>query len=96
MVTAGEVLTYNVRATACPDSGCRVYWGSHACQLRRGHDGAHDCQCCDCPSGVHPYDDGALCVSTAPYYGPETVFYGEDATVETVEDIDGTLAGHDH
>jgi hypothetical protein len=65
--------------------GCRVYWGTHGCALRRGHDGPHDCQCCDCPPGLHPNDShNVLCVSTAPYYGPDTGFYGEDATPATV------------
>lgn len=28
---------------------CRVYWGSHGCQLDRGHEGPHRCDD-DCPS----------------------------------------------
>jgi hypothetical protein len=64
---------------------CRVYWGSHGCDLDRGHDGLCECGCCDCPDGAHngvtaPADDeGVLCVAKSPYYGPETEFYGEDA-----------------
>lgn len=69
------------------DTPCRVYWGSHGCDLERGHDGSHVCSCCDCPDGAH---DGmtaprlsdeinVVCVGRAPYYGPETRFYGEDA-----------------
>jgi hypothetical protein len=29
---------------------CRVYWGSHGCDLERGHDGQHVCGC-----GTPPY-----------------------------------------
>ena len=66
---------------------CRVYWGSHGCNLERGHEGGHVCPCCDCPPGRHNGvdaptlvdDDGVICVSREPYYGPETYFYGEDA-----------------
>ena len=69
---------------------CRVYWGSHGCDLERGHverDGApHDCGCCECEH--HPYpdwpDEGVRCVAKEPYYGPGTNFYGEDATPEAV------------
>ena len=70
---------------------CRVYWGSHGCDLERGHAGRdgtpHDCGCCECGEH-HPYpdwpDEGVLCVATEPYYGPGTNFYGEDATPESV------------
>lgn len=66
---------------------CRVYWGSHGCDLERAHTGGHICDCCDCPDGHHdgitaPEEigyPGVVCVARAPYYGPETVFYGEDA-----------------
>jgi hypothetical protein len=66
---------------------CRVYWGSHGCDLERGHSGAHECDCCDCPAGRHNGvdapelvdDQGVFCVAKAPYYGNRTVFYGEDA-----------------
>ncbi len=70
---------------------CRVYWGSHGCELERGHverDGTpHDCGCCQCGEH-HPYpdwpDEGVLCVAQEPYYGPGTNFYGEDVTPESV------------
>lgn len=74
-----------------PEAGyCRVYWGSHGCDLERGHverDGTpHDCGCCECHH--HPYpewpDENVLCVAKEPYYGPGTNFYGEDATPESV------------
>lgn len=31
---------------------CRVYWGSHGCNLQRGHDGEHRCD-----DGCPPIDD---------------------------------------
>jgi len=64
---------------------CRVYWGSHGCNLERGHDGPHHCDCAD-EGGFDPetreyYDEpGVFNVGAPPYYGPETSFYGEDAT----------------
>ena len=66
---------------------CRVYWGSHGCDLERGHDGPHECACCDCPEGRHNGTDAptlidaenVYCVAKPPYYGPGTNFYGEDA-----------------
>lgn len=66
---------------------CRTYWGSHGCNFERGHDGAHECSCCDCPPGHHNGvdapglvdDPGVHCVAKPPYYGPGTNFYGEDA-----------------
>lgn len=60
---------------------CRVYWGSHGCDLERGHSVQHTCGCCACV-GSHtdaPDAEGAVCVAGPPYYGPETSFYGEDA-----------------
>lgn len=54
---------------------CRVYWGSHGCERRRGHRGHHFC-CCDCER--HPDLDSG-CVGTYPFYGSDTSFYGEDA-----------------
>lgn len=57
------------------DGACRVYWGSHGCRHDRGHDGDHECDCCECQQ--HPDDAG--CVAGPPYYGPDTRFYGEDA-----------------
>ena len=70
---------------------CRVYWGSHGCDLERGHverDGtAHVCDCCECGEH-HPYpdwpDEGVLCVAREPFYGAGTNFYGEDAAAESV------------
>lgn len=52
---------------------CRVFWGSHGCDHPRGHPAEipHECDCCDCGER-HPYP-------RPPYYGPDTVFYGEDA-----------------
>lgn len=57
------------------DRECEVYWGSHGCELPRGHhqtDGPDRYCRCDC---VDPGDtgDGAY-----PYFGPETMFYGRD------------------
>ncbi len=65
---------------------CRVYWGSHGCKLERGHDGPHLCCCAvknwqDFPDGYED-KDGVLNVGAPPYYGPDTRFYGEDATKE--------------
>lgn len=63
---------------------CRIYWGSHGCSLPRGHDGHHVCCCIDPEkhwvNPEHDTEDGARCVGTWPYYGPEleTRFYGED------------------
>lgn len=71
------------------DEGCDVYWGSHGCHLERGHEGMCECDCCDCPEGAHPHPEpNVLCVAKAPYYGPNTRFYGDD--VET-----RGLPGHD-
>jgi hypothetical protein len=59
---------------------CRVYWGSHGCDLQRGHPGswrAHSCDCCDCER--HPDLDSG-CVARYPYYGRLTRFYGEDVS----------------
>lgn len=59
---------------------CRVYWGSHGCDLERSHDGGHVCTCCQCPDHPHhPEGDEWMCVGKAPYYGPHTSFYGEDS-----------------
>lgn len=58
---------------------CRVYWGSHGCQLTRGHTEPHECDCCECEH----HDETSLerfgCVAKPPYYGAITRFYGEDA-----------------
>lgn len=66
---------------------CRVYWGSHGCCLPRGHEGEHLCTCTfegDDPANgaLLPHmddDDTNGNVGRAPYYGPSTNFYGEDA-----------------
>lgn len=69
---------------------CRVYWGSHGCCHPKGHNGPHECNCCECPDhtvnhvieGVEgDMENGWVeCVAKPPYYGPDTKFYGEDAT----------------
>lgn len=51
---------------------CRVYWGSHGCMLERGHDGPHVCDCAGDPEIQER-------VGKPPYYGADTLFYGEDA-----------------
>jgi hypothetical protein len=66
---------------------CRVYWGSHGCRFEREHGGDCECDCCTCVDhtadplhgATDPEDEGVLCVARPPYYGPGTVFYGEDA-----------------
>ena len=65
---------------------CRVYWGSHGCKRTRGHEGLHECDCCECPDhvandGLYIDEDGeeTQCVATWPYYGPDTQFHGEDS-----------------
>jgi hypothetical protein len=59
---------------------CRVYWGTHGCNLERGHEGQHLCDCtCETHVGLdHPDSNG--CVCAYPFYGPETKFYGEDVS----------------
>jgi hypothetical protein len=67
---------------------CRVYWGSHGCDLARGHADDCECDCCEC-GGSHPdAGDGVLCVAKAPYYGPETRFYGEDVAARGLPPVD--------
>lgn len=64
------------------DDHCDVYWGSHGCDLTRGHEGHHFCSCCDCdPHVTEPRLDGSFgpCVGAWPFYGPDTEFFGEDA-----------------
>jgi hypothetical protein len=68
-----------------PEGRCRVYWGSHGCMHPRGHDPdllPHQCDCCECGEH-HPYPEWpgtwVTCVARPPYYGPETLFYGEEA-----------------
>lgn len=60
---------------------CRAYWGSHGCELERGHAGHHECDCCECADhAANALDkDAALCVGKFPYYGDDTNFYGQDA-----------------
>jgi len=71
--------------TTTADTRCDVNWGSHACQFPRGHEGAHECSCCECPDheatqGVAYDEDGEyVCVAKPPYYGPDTQFHGKDA-----------------
>jgi len=65
---------------------CRVYWGSHGCELARSHEGDCDCGCCGCAN--HPDPDSG-CVGKAPYYGPETRFYGEDVASRGLPAVDG-------
>jgi hypothetical protein len=65
---------------------CEVFWGSHGCNLEKGHEGFHRCCCTDPEEGevIDPVTrtyvggemDGVLNVGTWPYYGPETKFYG--------------------
>lgn len=57
-------------------NSCQTYWGSHGCRYETGHEGQCECDCCDCPEGepCHP-----SCVAKPPYYGTDTVFYGDDA-----------------
>ena len=54
-------------------SPCRVFWGSHGCDLPRDHPGPCLCTSCWDPEDMDGY------VGAWPYYGPETQFYGEDA-----------------
>ena len=64
---------------------CRVYWGSHGCELARGHEGDCDCGCCEC--GCHPDPDSG-CVGKAPFYGPGTRFYGEDVNARGLPELE--------
>lgn len=57
---------------------CDIYWGSHGCKYRHGHDGPHICSCCEDPSGHTDAGHDPDCVGAPPYYGPETRFYGDD------------------
>lgn len=66
------------RVLAPKSPPCRVYWGSHGCDKKRGHRGAHACGCCDCDNHKRDHEDNG-CVAKPPYYGPGTRFYGEDA-----------------
>lgn len=56
---------------------CRVYWGSHGCQLERGHEGP--CVCDDsCKPTEAELAQGIGDAGRPPYYGDDTRFYGED------------------
>ena len=59
--------------TTDPLPNCRVYWGSHGCDLSRGHIQPHVCFAC------LELDDMDGYVGMPPYYGPDTKFDGEDA-----------------
>lgn len=57
---------------------CRVYWGSHGCNLPADHGGQHMCGCCDPEDPEHmenhrtstQMEYGAdHCAGTWPYYG---------------------------
>lgn len=91
---AWEPVVFSVPAPAPYPPGfkpCHVYWGSHGCGRERGHEGDCDCGCCTCDH--HPYPDWpdthVLCVAKAPYYGPETRFYGEDVAARGLPEVDG-------
>ena len=69
-----------------PSTSCDTAWGSHGCDLERGHSGHHACDCCDCldhiaMEGRRVDDEGSewWCVATWPYYGTGTNFSGDDA-----------------
>lgn len=56
-------------------SRCDVYWGSHGCELPKGHEKIglpHVCLSCFDPDDMDGY------VGAPPYYGPDTKFYGDD------------------
>lgn len=57
---------------------CDTYWGSHGCNLPRGHEGPCRCDCVDNFVWQGPGNVGG-----APYYGPETKFYGDDIPEQT-------------
>jgi hypothetical protein len=65
---------------------CDVYWGTHGCQLARGHKGHCECWCCDCENHQPDNDDG--CVGKYPYYGPNTRFYGNDVKARGLRHVD--------
>ena len=71
-----------------PARSCRVYWGSHGCGLERGHEGECDCGCCDCGENHPDAGDGVACVAKAPYYGPQTRFYGEDVRARGLPELE--------
>ncbi len=49
---------------------CDTFWGSHGCNLAKGHGGMCDCQC-----------DNGRPAGSYPYFGPDTEFFGDDAPV---------------
>jgi hypothetical protein len=56
---------------------CDVNWGSHGCVLPLFHDGAHECDCCECENHPDPLERlGYVCVAKPPYFGPDTRFWG--------------------
>jgi hypothetical protein len=70
---------------------CDVYWGSHGCHQPRGHQGDCECDCCECGEHhPHPHwpDTSLLCVARAPYYGPDTRFYGDDVKARGLPELD--------
>jgi hypothetical protein len=72
---------------------CRVYWGTHGCNLERGHPGDCECDCCDCVDHAsNPLDEGVLCVAKPPYYGPDTRFYGDDVRARRLSHLDDSVA----
>lgn len=78
-----------------PEHPCDVNWGSHGCDLERGHKRGHVCDpCTHHPWWLHAvlYRAAHLlkrsgrigywwggCVERWPWYGKSTRFYGEDA-----------------
>lgn len=67
---------------------CRVYWGSHGCDLPKGHhlgEGPDRFCRCDCVDSASELGDGGVL-----YYGPDTRLYGED--VLEVWGVDPTRA----
>lgn len=70
--------TGEVTEVSAVENSCRVYWGSHWCKLSRGHEGHHDCGCCECEDHERDHDEQG-CFGRYPYYGDNTLFYGEDA-----------------
>lgn len=85
MVEPGEAIMIFTSPRPAGFEPCHVYWGSHGCKLERGHDGPHLCDCADDP-GIDPEtreyveEPGVYNVGAPPYYGPETIFFGEDTT----------------
>ena len=73
---------------------CRVYWGSHGCDLERGHTAHHECGCCECENHEEDHETYG-CVGKYPYYGENTKFYGEDAAA-FLGDTSALLGGGAH